>query len=74
MASRFVCLPVRFDAWWAKKVAFIEFKLPPLFHHGMMILGLNKCHSCIVTYKTGGTLYGVRAMSWASDMISTLPR
>ena len=37
--------------------------LPPLFHHGMMILGLSNAHSSLSNTKTGGTPYGASHVS-----------
>lgn len=37
--------------------------LPPLFHHGMLILGLNNAHPALSNTKTGGTPYGVSHVS-----------
>ena len=39
--------------------------LPPLFHHGMMIMGLNNSHPALSNTKTGGTPYGVSHVSGA---------
>ncbi|WP_298142624.1 NAD(P)H:quinone oxidoreductase [uncultured Acinetobacter sp.] len=39
--------------------------LPPLFHHGMLILGLNNAHPALSHTKTGGTPYGVSHVSGA---------
>ncbi|MGY5393119.1 NAD(P)H:quinone oxidoreductase [Acinetobacter sp. NigerLNRRAM0016] len=37
--------------------------LPPLFHHGMMIMGLTNAHAALSNTKTGGTPYGVSHVS-----------
>lgn len=37
--------------------------LPPLFHHGMMIMGLNNAHPALSNTKTGGTPYGASHVS-----------
>lgn len=37
--------------------------LPPLFHHGMMIIGLNNAHPALSNTKTGGTPYGASHVS-----------
>ena len=37
--------------------------LPPLFHHGMMILGLSNAHPSLSNTKTGGTPYGASHVS-----------
>lgn len=37
--------------------------LPPLFHHGMMILGLTNAHPALSNTKSGGTPYGVSHVS-----------
>lgn len=37
--------------------------LPPLFHHGMMILGLTNAHPALSNTKTGGTPYGATHVS-----------
>ena len=37
--------------------------LPPLFHHGMMILGLNNAIPALSHTKTGGTPYGASHVS-----------
>ena len=37
--------------------------LPPLFHHGMMILGLNNAIPALSNTKTGGTPYGASHVS-----------
>ena len=37
--------------------------LPPLFHHGMMILGLTNAKSALSNTKTGGTPYGASHVS-----------
>jgi NAD(P)H dehydrogenase (quinone) len=37
--------------------------LPPLFHHGMMILGVTNAHPALSNTKTGGTPYGVSHVS-----------
>lgn len=37
--------------------------LPPLFHHGMMIIGLNNTESALSNTKTGGTPYGASHVS-----------
>ena len=37
--------------------------LPPLFHHGMIILGLTNAHSALSNTKTGGTPYGATHVS-----------
>lgn len=39
--------------------------LPPLFHHGMLIMGLNNSHPALSNTKTGGTPYGVSHVSGA---------
>lgn len=39
--------------------------LPPLFHHGMMIMGLSNAHPALSNTKTGGTPYGVSHVSGA---------
>ena len=39
--------------------------LPPLFHHGMMILGLTNANPALSNTKTGGTPYGVSHVSGA---------
>ncbi len=39
--------------------------LPPLFHHGMLILGLPNQHSELAYTKTGGTPYGASHVSGA---------
>lgn len=39
--------------------------LPPLFHHGMMIIGLNNSHPSLSNTKTGGTPYGASHVSGA---------
>ena len=37
--------------------------LPPLFHHGMLIMGLSNAHPALSNTKTGGTPYGVTHVS-----------
>lgn len=37
--------------------------LPPLFHHGMMIMGLTNAHPALSNTKTGGTPYGATHVS-----------
>ncbi|WP_111895278.1 NAD(P)H:quinone oxidoreductase [Acinetobacter sp. MB5] len=37
--------------------------LPPLFHHGMMILGLSNAHPALSNTKSGGTPYGASHVS-----------
>ena len=37
--------------------------LPPLFHHGMIILGLTNANPALSNTKTGGTPYGVTHVS-----------
>lgn len=37
--------------------------LPPLFHHGMMIIGLNNAQPALSNTKTGGTPYGASHVS-----------
>ena len=37
--------------------------LPPLFHHGMMILGLSNAVPALSNTKTGGTPYGASHVS-----------
>ena len=37
--------------------------LPPLFHHGMIILGLTNAHPALSNTKTGGTPYGATHVS-----------
>ncbi|MHA3056324.1 NAD(P)H:quinone oxidoreductase [Acinetobacter sp. ANC 4641] len=37
--------------------------LPPLFHHGMMILGLTNAHPALSNTKSGGTPYGATHVS-----------
>ena len=37
--------------------------LPPLFHHGMMIMGLSNQHAALSNTKTGGTPYGASHVS-----------
>ncbi|MBI0394679.1 NAD(P)H:quinone oxidoreductase [Acinetobacter bereziniae] len=37
--------------------------LPPLFHHGMMIMGLTNAHPALSNTKSGGTPYGVSHVS-----------
>lgn len=37
--------------------------LPPLFHHGMLIMGLNNQHAALSNTKTGGTPYGASHVS-----------
>lgn len=37
--------------------------LPPLFHHGMMIMGLTNEHPALSNTKTGGTPYGATHVS-----------
>ncbi|NLN58236.1 MAG: NAD(P)H:quinone oxidoreductase, partial [Gammaproteobacteria bacterium] len=37
--------------------------LPPLFHHGMMIMGLHNAHPALSNTKTGGTPYGATHVS-----------
>lgn len=37
--------------------------LPPLFHHGMIIMGLNNAHPALSNTKTGGTPYGASHVS-----------
>ena len=37
--------------------------LPLLFHHGMMIMGLNNAHPALSNTKTGGTPYGASHVS-----------
>ena len=37
--------------------------LPPLFHHGMMIIGLNNAEPALSNTKTGGTPYGASHVS-----------
>ena len=39
--------------------------LPPLFHHGMMILGLTNAHPALSNTKSGGTPYGATHVSGA---------
>lgn len=39
--------------------------LPPLFHHGMMIMGLSNAHPALSNTKTGGTPYGASHVSGA---------
>lgn len=39
--------------------------LPPLFHHGMLIMGLSNAHPALSNTKTGGTPYGVSHVSGA---------
>ena len=39
--------------------------LPPLFHHGMMIMGLSNTHPALSNTKTGGTPYGASHVSGA---------
>ncbi|MDO4222883.1 MAG: NAD(P)H:quinone oxidoreductase [Acinetobacter sp.] len=39
--------------------------LPPLFHHGMMILGLPNAHAALSHTRTGGTPYGASHVSGA---------
>ncbi|WP_353173782.1 NAD(P)H:quinone oxidoreductase [Acinetobacter rudis] len=39
--------------------------LPPLFHHGMMIMGLSNAESALSNTKTGGTPYGASHVSGA---------
>lgn len=37
--------------------------LPPLFHHGMMIMGLSNAQAALSNTKTGGTPYGASHVS-----------
>lgn len=37
--------------------------LPPLFHHGMMIMGLTNAHPALSNTKSGGTPYGATHVS-----------
>lgn len=37
--------------------------LPPLFHHGMMVMGLTNEHPALSNTKTGGTPYGATHVS-----------
>ncbi len=37
--------------------------LPPLFHHGMMIIGLSNDHPALSNTKSGGTPYGATHVS-----------
>ena len=37
--------------------------LPPLFHHGMLIMGLSNVHPALSNTKSGGTPYGVSHVS-----------
>ncbi|WP_180152954.1 MULTISPECIES: NAD(P)H:quinone oxidoreductase [unclassified Acinetobacter] len=37
--------------------------LPPLFHHGMMVMGLTNAHPALSNTKTGGTPYGASHVS-----------
>ncbi|MFT4022124.1 MAG: NAD(P)H-dependent oxidoreductase, partial [Acinetobacter sp.] len=37
--------------------------LPPLFHHGMLILGLNNSNPALSNTQTGGTPYGASHVS-----------
>lgn len=37
--------------------------LPPLFHHGMMILGLSNAHPALSNTQSGGTPYGASHVS-----------
>ncbi|WP_374667635.1 NAD(P)H:quinone oxidoreductase [Acinetobacter sp.] len=37
--------------------------LPPLFHHGMMVMGLSNQHPSLSNTKTGGTPYGASHVS-----------
>ena len=37
--------------------------LPPLFHHGMMVMGLSNAHPALSNTKTGGTPYGASHVS-----------
>ena len=37
--------------------------LPPLFHHGMLIMGLSNHHPALSNTQTGGTPYGVSHVS-----------
>ncbi|OTG67431.1 NAD(P)H:quinone oxidoreductase [Acinetobacter silvestris] len=37
--------------------------LPPLFHHGMLIMGLTNAHPALSNTKSGGTPYGVSHVS-----------
>jgi NAD(P)H dehydrogenase (quinone) len=39
--------------------------LPPLLHHGMMIMGLTNAHPALSNTKTGGTPYGATHVSGA---------
>lgn len=39
--------------------------LPPLFHHGMLIMGLTNAHPALTYTKTGGTPYGATHVSGA---------
>jgi NAD(P)H dehydrogenase (quinone) len=39
--------------------------LPPLFHHGMMIMGLSNAEPALSNTKTGGTPYGATHVSGA---------
>lgn len=39
--------------------------LPPLFHHGMMVMGLTNAHPALSNTKTGGTPYGATHVSGA---------
>ncbi len=39
--------------------------LPPLFHHGMMVMGLTNAHPELSNTKTGGTPYGATHVSGA---------
>lgn len=44
--------------------------LPPLFHHGMMIMGLNNANPALSNTKTGGTPYGASHVSGARNELS----
>lgn len=39
--------------------------MPPLFHHGMLIMGLSNAHAALSNTKTGGTPYGATHVSGA---------
>lgn len=47
--------------------------LPPLFHHGMMILGLTNANPALSNTKTGGTPYGPTHVSGPRHDLSLSP-
>ena len=47
--------------------------LPPLFHHGMMILGLPNAHPALSNTKSGGTPYGASHVSGSRHDLGLSP-